>query len=181
MISNAIGWSKTGRVVVIGLDNSGKTTLIHHLKPKKATTTEVTPTVGFQVEEFSKNNINFTVYDMSGQGRYRALWEHYYADVEAIIFVLDSTDRLRLAVAREELEQLLAHADISKSACPIVFFANKRDVAGSMGPEECTGELQLDRIRERPWAIWPSNAITGEGVNDGIEWLCANIGNRGKK
>jgi GTPase SAR1 family protein len=81
--------------------------------------------VGFQVEEFSKNNINFTVYDMSGQGRYRVLWEHYYADVQAIIFVLDSTDRLRLAVAKEELEQLLAHADISRSSCPIVFFANK--------------------------------------------------------
>ena len=86
---------------------------------------EVTPTVGFQVEEFSKNNINFTVYDMSGQGRYRSLWEHYYSDVEAIIFVLDSTDRLRMCVAKEELDQLLQHEEIKKSNCPIVFFANK--------------------------------------------------------
>eukprot|EP01032_Pedospumella_encystans_P037917 gene37917-42944_t len=125
MISNAIGWSKKGRVLVIGLDNSGKTTLIHHLKPKKAATFEVTPTVGFQVEEFSKNNVNFTVYDMSGQGRYRNLWEHYYSDVEAIIFVLDSTDRLRMCVAKEELDQLLAHEEIKKTAAPIVFFANK--------------------------------------------------------
>jgi len=85
----------------------------------------VTPTVGFQVEEFSKNNVNFTVYDMSGQGRYRNLWEHYYADVEAIIFVLDSTDRLRMCVAKEELDQLLNHEEIKKTAAPIVFFANK--------------------------------------------------------
>jgi GTPase SAR1 family protein len=81
--------------------------------------------VGFQVEQFSKNNINFTVYDMSGQGRYRSLWEHYYSDVEAIIFVLDSTDRLRMCVAREELEQLLSHAEIKRTKAPIVFFANK--------------------------------------------------------
>ena len=91
----------------------------------QAATFEVTPTVGFQVEEFSKNNVNFTVYDMSGQGRYRNLWEHYYSDVEAIIFVLDSTDRLRMCVAKEELDQLLAHEEIKKTAAPIVFFANK--------------------------------------------------------
>ena len=77
------------------------------------------------MEEFSKNNINFTVYDMSGQGRYRSLWEHYYTDVEAIIFVLDSTDRLRMCVAKEELIQLLGHEDIMKTKAPILFFANK--------------------------------------------------------
>jgi ADP-ribosylation factor-like protein 6 len=81
--------------------------------------------VGFQVEEFSKGNINFTVYDMSGQGRYRNLWEHYYTDVEAIIFVLDSTDRLRMCVAKEELTQLLLHEDIKKTRAPVLFFSNK--------------------------------------------------------
>ena len=86
---------------------------------------EITPTVGFQVEEFSKNNINFTVYDMSGQGRYRSLWEHYYTDVEAIIFVLDSTDRLRICVAKDELIQLLSHEEIMKTKAPVLFFANK--------------------------------------------------------
>ena len=50
---------------------------------------------------------------------------HYYADVEAIIFVLDSTDRLRMAVAKEELEQLLDHEEIKKTKSPIIFFANK--------------------------------------------------------
>jgi ADP-ribosylation factor-like protein 6 len=99
MIATALGFkSREARIIVIGLDNSGKTTLIQHLKPKKvgktvtifhpkimmalyslrqAKTSEVTPTVGFTIEEFSKNNISFTVYDMSGQGRYRSLWEYY--------------------------------------------------------------------------------------------------------
>ena len=86
---------------------------------------EVTPTVGFQVEEFKKNNLNFTVYDMSGQSRYRSLWEHYYADVQAIIFVVDSTDRIRMCVAKEELDLLLGHEAVKNSRAPILFFANK--------------------------------------------------------
>lgn len=135
---------KQARILVVGLDNSGKTTLIHHIKPKKvesllsvvvslvtndicaqALTLEVTPTVGFQVEEFAKNNINFTIYDMSGQGRYRSLWEHYYTDAQAIVFVIDSTDRIRLCVVKEELAQLLNHPSIKDSNAPVLLFANK--------------------------------------------------------
>lgn len=81
--------------------------------------------MGFQVEEFAKDNIHFTIYDMSGQGRYRNLWEHYYADVQAIIFVIDSTDKFRMVVAKEELQTLLNHEDIKKVNVPILFYANK--------------------------------------------------------
>jgi len=180
MIARALGLSKTeARILVIGLDNSGKTTLINHLKPKKATTLEVTPTVGFQVEEFSKNNINFTVYDMSGQGRYRSLWEHYYADVQAIIYVLDSADRLRMCVAKEELEQLLNHEHIKSTRCPVLFFANKMDAPGALSLEECMEELELDKLRDKPWHITSSNAKSGAGIAEGIEWLCDSIGERG--
>ena len=62
---------------------------------------------------------------MSGQGRYRSLWENFYSDVEAIIFVLDSTDRIRMCVAKEELDQLLSHESIRRARAPILFFANK--------------------------------------------------------
>ena len=126
MISSALGISKReARIVVVGLDNSGKTTMIQHLRPKKAKVVEITPTVGFAVEEFSKNNVSFTVYDMSGQGRYRSLWEQYYSDVQAIIFVLDSTDKIRLVVAKDEIKILLDHPDIKSGRMPILFFANK--------------------------------------------------------
>ena len=77
------------------------------------------------MEEFAKNNINFTIYDMSGQGRYRSLWELYYTDAQAIIFVIDSTDRIRLCVVKEELTQLLSHPSIKDSNAPLLLFANK--------------------------------------------------------
>lgn len=170
------------RVLVIGLDNSGKTTLLHHLKPKTVSATlEVTPTVGFQVEEFSQGDIHFTVYDMSGQGRYRSLWEHYYADVEAIIYVIDSTDRLRMCVAREELELLLQHDLIKSKKLPILFFANKMDMAGALSPDECMDELGLARVKDKPWNINASNALTGAGITEGIQWLCDAIPQSKKK
>ena len=70
---------------------------------------ETVPTIGFQIEEFAKNNINFTVFDMSGQSRYRNLWEHYYDDTQAIIWVVDSSDKFRLVVIKDELNALLSH------------------------------------------------------------------------
>merc|ERR1719482_243120 len=107
------GSSSKSRILVVGLDNSGKSTIIQYLKPKKAVLPEVVPTVGFQVEEFTKNGLAFTVFDMSGQGRYRNLWEHYYKDVGGIIFVIDSTDKIRMCVAKDELETMLAHEHLN--------------------------------------------------------------------
>ncbi len=73
---------------------------------------ETVPTIGFELQEFSKNNIRFTVFDMSGQGRYRNLWEHYYDDTQAIIWVIDSSDRFRFIVIKDELSALLNHKSL---------------------------------------------------------------------
>ena len=87
--------------------------------PRQATSTEVVPTVGFSVEEFTKNNLSFTVFDMSGQGRYRNLWEHYYKEVGGVIFCIDSTDKIRMCVAKDELEALISNAGArgARAAC----------------------------------------------------------------
>ncbi|GMI50548.1 hypothetical protein ScalyP_jg4249 [Parmales sp. scaly parma] len=159
------------RILVIGLDNSGKTTLINHLKPRKAATFEVTPTVGFSVEEFSKHNLNFTCFDMSGESRYRNLWEQYYSDVQAVIFILDATDKLRICVARDELDELLNHETIKNRTIPILFYANKMDMAGAMTPVECMQTMSLDRITNKAWHITNSNALTGSGVDEGVAWV----------
>lgn len=180
-LTNALGLSKHEvRIVVVGLDNGGKTTLINHIKPKKASTNEVTPTVGFQVEEFSKRNLNFTIFDMSGQARYRELWTHYYKEVQAIIFVLDSTDRVRMCVAKEELDELLAHQDIAHTNIPLLVFANKMDLPGASTAVDCMGMLELERITHKSWQIVASNAQSGEGVDVGLDWLADQITRGGK-
>jgi len=81
---------------------------------------------------FPDRNVGFTAFDMSGQGRYRNLWEHYYKECQGIVFVVDSSDKLRMVVAKDELDMLLQHPDIRSRKLPILFFANKMDMRDAM-------------------------------------------------
>ncbi|EKX38258.1 hypothetical protein GUITHDRAFT_97017 [Guillardia theta CCMP2712] len=175
-ILDALGFIKPQcKVLCVGLDNSGKSTVIQHLKPTSHKT-EVTPTVGFNVEQFSRSNINFTVFDMSGAGKYRSLWEHYYKDAQAIIFVIDCSDKLRMCVVKEELHALLNHKDTK--SLPTLFFANKIDISDHLTPVECVQYLELDGVKDRPWHITPSNALTGYGLDEGVNWISEHLTQR---
>lgn len=81
------------------------------------------------------------------------MWENYYTDAEAVIFVIDSDDRLRIQVARNELEVLLSHDKIRTRSLPMLFFANKSDLASCMQEQEVAMEMQLESITDRPWHI----------------------------
>jgi len=176
------GKSSVANVVVVGLDNSGKTTIINRLKPADAQQMDVVPTIGFTVEKLRARSLQLTAFDMSGQGRYRNLWEHYYKDCHGIIFVVDSADKLRIAVAKDELDQLLQHPDISARHVPILLFANKMDARESLSSVKCTGMLELGKINNKPWHICASNGMTGEGLDEGIGWLTDQIkGNMAKR
>lgn len=150
-----LGFKKReANILVVGLDNSGKTTIMNHFKPAEEKTNEIVPTVGFNVEKFKIKNLTFTAFDMSGQGRYRNLWEHYYKGVQGIIFVIDSSDSLRLVVAKDELEMMLKHPDIaSKPAIPILFFANKMDLKESLSSVKISQTLGLDQLKNKAWHI----------------------------
>jgi len=118
---------------------------------------------------------------MSGQSRYRSLWEQYYAEAEAVLFVVDSSDRLRVCVVKNELEMLLKHQDVSSKPLPIIIFANKMDIPGALTPLECSQQLELERISDRPWHIASSNGLTGAGIAEGLEWLASHISSKGHK
>ncbi|VDK88269.1 unnamed protein product [Litomosoides sigmodontis] len=114
-LSIALGVSrKQVSVLMIGLDNSGKSTIINQMKAHEDQLTQVAPSIGYITEKFIFNNTIFLVHDMSGQGKYRNLWENYYKEVDSVIFVIDSNDRLRLAVARDELRLLLDHRELRR-------------------------------------------------------------------
>uniref|UniRef100_A0A8K9WMZ8 ADP-ribosylation factor-like protein 6 n=1 Tax=Oncorhynchus mykiss TaxID=8022 RepID=A0A8K9WMZ8_ONCMY len=181
------GWlglkKKEVNVLCLGLDNSGKTTIINQLKPiivclsvfclcvLQTQTQDIVPTIGFNIEKFKSSSLSFTVFDMSGQSRYRNLWEHYYKESHAIIFVIDSGDKLRMVVAKEELDTLLNHQDICSRRMPVLLFANKSDLREAMSSVKVSQLLCLENIKDKPWHICASNAVKGEGLQEGVDWL----------
>ncbi|XP_077393233.1 ADP-ribosylation factor-like protein 6 isoform X4 [Festucalex cinctus] len=180
LLDKLSGWlglrKKEVNVLCLGLDNSGKTTIINQLKPANTPGQEIVPTIGFNIEKFkSSSSLSFTVFDMSGQNRYRNLWEHYYKESHAIIFVIDSSDKLRMVVAKEELDTLLNHGDICSKKLPVLFFANKMDLRDAMSSVKVSQMLCLENIKDKPWHICASNAIEGEGLQEGMDWLQEQI------
>ena len=110
------------RILMLGLDTAGKTTILYKLKLGENVST--VPTIGFNVETVEYKNINFTVWDVGGQDKIRPLWRHYYINAKALIFVVDSSDRDRINEAKEELHRLM-HDEELKDAILLVF-ANKQ-------------------------------------------------------
>ncbi len=168
--------SKTNaQILLVGLDNSGKSTIINNIKPSDAKLSVIPATVGFNTEKIITKNMNLTIFDMSGSNRYRNLWEHYYREVDGIIFVIDVSDKMRVVVAKEEIDLMLNHPELKTRNIPILVFANKIDVKNGSSVGEIKCELELDRVRNKKCEIFGSNAITGDGIDKGFEWLAQMI------
>mmetsp|Transcript_16886 Transcript_16886/g.30257 ORF Transcript_16886/g.30257 Transcript_16886/m.30257 type:complete len:175 (-) Transcript_16886:211-735(-) len=164
------------KCLVVGLDNSGKSTVVNHLKPVKLE--EVNPTVGLLVENFQIKQLKgmkCTMYDMSGAEEYRNLWEHYYKECNGVVFVIDSSDSKRMGIVKEEIKRMLSHTDMGKNKAPVLFLANKMDLMEAKASSELRSTLGLDTIKDRSWHITSTNAKTGEGVMKGMEWLRKNL------
>lgn len=89
------------RILMLGLDGAGKTTVLYRLKLNKYITTA--PTIGFNAETLKYRNLEMTVWDVGGQEKIRPLWRHYCRDTQALIFVVDSNDKDRLDEAGKAL------------------------------------------------------------------------------
>jgi len=118
-------WGKKEmRILMVGLDAAGKTTILYKLKLGEIVTT--IPTIGFNVETVEYKNIQFTVWDVGGQDKIRPLWRHYFQNTQGIIFVVDSNDRDRVVEAREELQRMLNEDELRDAI--LLVFANKQDL-----------------------------------------------------
>ncbi|KAG2012808.1 hypothetical protein GB937_006894 [Aspergillus fischeri] len=175
---------KEMRILMVGLDAAGKTTILYKLKLGEIVTTIPTigqsstpagsgrPSVnhaGFNVETVEYKNIQFTVWDVGGQDKIRPLWRHYFQNTQGIIFVVDSNDRDRIVEAREELQRMLNEDELRDAL--LLVFANKQDLPNAMSPAEITQQLGLQSLTRRAWYIQSTCATTGDGLYEGLEWL----------
>lgn len=159
------------KIVIIGLDNAGKTTILYQFLMNEVVQTS--PTLGSNVEEVIWKNIHFIMWDIGGQESLRSGWSSYYINTEFVILVIDSTDRERLSMSKDELWQMLSCEDLNRAA--ILIYANKQDVKGCMSAAEITEKLNLTAIKKHRYQIQSCCALTGEGLYQGLEWIVQQL------
>ncbi|KAM9349610.1 ADP-ribosylation factor 1 [Symphorus nematophorus] len=164
---------KEMRILMVGLDAAGKTTILYKLKLGEIVTT--IPTIGFNVETVEYKNISFTVWDVGGQDKIRPLWRHYFQNTQGLIFVVDSNDRERCEEAREELIRMLSEDELRDAV--LLVFANKQDLPNAMNAAELTDKMELTKLRRR-WYIQATCATSGDGLYEGLDWLSNQLKNQ---
>ena len=160
---------KDVRILMVGLDAAGKTTILYQLKMGE--TVKTIPTIGFNVETLDYKGLNFTVFDVGGQDKIKVLWKHYYQNTDGLIFVVDSNDRDRIEDASEELKKMLAEEELKD--CPVLVYANKEDLNGALAPGEVTEKLGMGDLKERTWLVQGASATTGQGLKEGLDWMAS--------
>lgn len=164
---------KQMRVLLLGLDAAGKTTVLNHLLGK--TGEKTIPTIGYNVETIVVEPLEFVVWDVSGQDRLRTFWRHYYRGTAGIIFVVDSADANRFELARKELHNILKEEELANAV--VLLFANKSDSQYAVSSAELEKTLDVEKFRteQRPIQVQRTVATKGEGLREGIEWLAKNM------
>ncbi len=177
-----LGNKRDYRLLMLGLDAAGKTTVLYKLKLGEVQTT--IPTIGFNVEQVDYHNIHFTVWDVGGQDKLRPLWRHYYQGTEGLIFVIDSNDvdPKRVELAKMELTKLLM-ADEMQSVSSVLILANKQDLPQAMSASVIMEKMDLPQLfrqcnRRAEWFIQPCCAVNGQGLYEGLDWLAKSMSKR---
>ena len=170
------------RIVMLGLDSAGKTTVLYRLKFDQYVNT--VPTVGFNCEKVKGQSgkakgVSFTIWDVGGQDKIRALWRSYTRSSDGIVFVVDSVDRERMEEARIELQKTSRSAETT--GIPILVLANKQDLPGAEALGDMEKRLALHELTaNHTWRILPTCAINGEGIDEALDCLYGLIQKRKK-
>jgi len=168
------GGKQVAKIVMVGLDAAGKTTVLYNLRLGEVVTT--VPTIGFNVETVEHRHVTLTVWDIGGQEKIRKLWRHYYQGTTGVIYIVDSSDRERIEDAREELFNIL-QADEMRDVVLLVL-ANKQDLPNAMTSSEVAEKLGLNSLRQRKWFIQAACATRGAGLYEGLDWLTKSLVSR---
>lgn len=158
-------------VLMLGLDNAGKTCISKALLNEDITNVE--PTQGFNVKEMQHGKFKMKMWDIGGQKTIRPQWRNFFENTDLLIFVVDSADKRRLEEAGSELASLLDEDHLV--GIPLLVYANKQDLVSAVPPEEIVGVLGLMDVKNRTWQIQPSSAKTGQGLSEGVEWMLGEI------
>lgn len=165
---------KEMRILFLGLDNAGKSSVIKAFMGESID--DLSPTLGFEIKTVECQGYRLSCWDVGGQSTIRAYWRNYFEATDGVVWVVDSTDRERMALCKKELDSILQQERLASAS--LLILANKQDIGGAMESTEIRDILDLDRIQRRHWSIVPCSAATRKGVEDGVVWLVNDIGSR---
>ena len=178
MVNSVLGYlglyNKKANIVFLGLDNAGKSALLHVLKTDRVTQTK--PTIHPHSEELKMGNLVLNTYDLGGHETARKIWKDYFPAVNAILFLVDSVDVGRFKEAKKELDSILETPELVN--IPIAILGNKIDMAGAVSLEELKEALNYDDLvaREtRPMEIFMVSVTKKIGYSKALEWISTKL------
>ena len=164
---------KRVKVLVVGLDCAGKSTILSIYAGEEADIETVIPSIGYNFEMVRVHGFDFVAWDVGGSDKLRHTGRNYFPDVKGIVFVIDSHDRDRLMEARDELRKICGEELLLHPA--LLVFANKQDLPNRWSEVEMKEGLQLESL-DRNWTLLPCCAVSGKGIKEGFAWLKENVG-----
>ncbi|OAY85692.1 ADP-ribosylation factor-related protein 1 [Ananas comosus] len=161
-------------VLILGIDKAGKTTLLEKLKSiyskmEGLPPDRIVPTVGLNIGRIEAANAKLVFWDLGGQVGLRTIWEKYYEEAHAIIYVIDASSPSSFEDAKSALEKVLRHEDLR--GAPLLILANKQDLPGSISAEDVARYLDLKELDERLYMFQAVSSYDGTGIKFGIDWL----------
>lgn len=164
-------------MLILGLDNSGKTTFLEHARCnfnknyKHIDLNRIASTVGLNVGKIETNGVILNFWDLGGQKELQLLWDKYFLEAHAIIWVVDSSDRERLDESLEAFKNIIKNELLDQ--LPLLFIINKQDLPNAMKPEDVIFAFQptLNTLGDRRFLSIPASALRGRGINESIRWI----------
>ena len=164
------------KIIILGMQNAGKTTILYRLSLGQLVKT--TPTIGSNVEELTHNNVKFQAWDLGGQESTRSVWDVYYMSTDAVVYVIDSQDDENFEESKAQFHKVISHPNLKNTI--ILIFANKQDLPGAKDVNKLIEDYEFDKIKNHIWKIQSCSALKGEGLISGIKWLSEQLLFRGK-
>ncbi|KJY01073.1 adp-ribosylation factor family protein [Zymoseptoria brevis] len=165
---------KEMRILMLGLDNAGKTTIVKKIMDEDVNS--VSPTLGFIIKTIDYEGYKLNIWDVGGQKTLRTYWKNYFEKTDTLIWVVDATDRERIDDCRQELKGLLVQERLMGAS--LLVFKNKSDVPGCMSEDDIRKGLQLDSVLTHKWHILPCSAMTGLNLQEGLQWVVQDAKDR---
>lgn len=161
------------RVLVLGLDNAGKSTIVNHVMGED--TSQVSPTMGFQIHTFAWNGCNVNAWDVGGQATLRGFWGNYFDKLDVLVWVVDGTSLERLDELYRELREKVILQD-QLVGTYLAVMVNKMDLVAA---DERSGvvaavvkTLRLaEELHPDKYIVRSVSGVTGEHLGEVMDWV----------